>query len=78
MENFMKTESYKGLVIEARSLQLQNDLGWASVFEIRKHNERDGTVITPFTLRAAFDSEAEAVDVALAHARKKIDEGFLG
>lgn len=68
-------ESYKGFVIDARSFQLKNDMGWDSSFELVKHDGASVT-INPFTLKATFKTEAEAIAAAVAHGKKKIDDGF--
>jgi hypothetical protein len=68
-------ENYKGFVIDARSFELKDDMGWDSRFDLVTHDGA-GVTETPFTLEATFKTEAEAIAAALAHGRKKIDDGF--
>jgi hypothetical protein len=71
----MKRENYGGFVIEARSSELQNNLGWDSMFTLEKHDGQ-GVTVTTFYLPNPYGSEEEGIAAALAHGRKKIDDGF--
>jgi hypothetical protein len=71
-----REEYYKGFVIEARSSELRDSLGWDSKFELRK-DDGASIVITPFYLEKLYATEDEALTSAIAHGRKKIDDGFI-
>jgi hypothetical protein len=71
-----REEHYKGYIIEARSSELRGGLGWNSNFNIRK-DDGASIVITPFYLENVFVTEDEALTSALAHGRKKVDDGFI-
>jgi len=68
---------YNGFIIEARVRELSNDLGWTWDFSIEKHDGQAVTV-TPFFHQqlATQSTEESALAVAVAHAKKKIDDGF--
>jgi hypothetical protein len=66
-------EQYSSYVIEARSNELGEGLGWNSSFYLEKH--ADGAVtIQEWHLKATFNTEEDAVQAALQHARKKVDD----
>lgn len=71
----MKREKYKGFVIEARRSELQNDLGWSPLLFIEKH-ENGGVTTTEIMVKGIYKTEDEAIESALAHGRKMIDDGF--
>jgi hypothetical protein len=71
-----REEYYNGFVIEARSSELRGNLGWDSMFELRKDDEAS-IVITRFQLEGVFTTGEKALASALAHGRKKIDDGFI-
>jgi hypothetical protein len=68
-------ENYKGFVVDARSFELKDDMGWDSRFDLVKHDGA-GVTVTPFTLEATFKTEAEAIAAALAHGRKRSTTDF--
>lgn len=71
----MKREKYKGFVIEARRCQLQHDLGWSPLLLIEQH-DKDGVTTTEIRVTGHYETEDEAIEHALTHARKMIDDGL--
>jgi hypothetical protein len=71
----MKRENYKGFVIVAGRSELQNDLGWSPLLSIEKH-DKDGVTATEIVVKRVYETEDEAIESALAHGRKMIDDGF--
>jgi hypothetical protein len=71
----MKRENYNGFVIEARRSELQNDLGWSPLLRIEKHDSR-GVTAKEIAVMGIYKTESEAIESALAHGRKCIDDGF--
>lgn len=72
----MKLETYKGFVIEARRVELQNNLGWSTVLLIKKH-DKDSVTAKEIQVKGVFKTEDEAIESGLAQGRKVIDAGFL-
>ncbi|MGA9061896.1 MAG: hypothetical protein WB341_09555 [Terracidiphilus sp.] len=72
----MKLETYKGFVIEARRVELQNNLGWSTVLLIKKH-DKDSVTAKEIQVKGVFETEDEAIESGLAQGRKVIDAGFL-
>ena len=71
----MKRERYKGFVIGAGRSELQNDLGWSPLLSIEQHN-KGGVTITEIMVKGIYETEDEAIESALVHGRKMIDDGF--
>jgi hypothetical protein len=69
-------EWYKDFYIDARSRPMGGRLGWNSMFSIENHETGGAPVITPFYLTTYFPTQEKAIEAALAHGRKKIDDGF--
>jgi hypothetical protein len=71
----MKREKYKGFVIRAERSELQNDLGWSPLLSIEQH-DKGGITTTEIMVKGIYKTEDEAIESALAHGRKMIDDGF--
>jgi hypothetical protein len=72
----VKRETYKGFVIDARRVELQNNLGWSAVLLIEKH-DKGGVAAKEVLVKGVFETENEAIEFSLAQGRKVIDAGFL-
>jgi hypothetical protein len=72
----MKREKYKGFVIRAGRSELQDDLGWSPLLSIEQHDKGEVTT-TEIMVMGIYETEDEAIESALAHGRKMIDDGFL-
>lgn len=72
----MRREKYKRFVINTRALPLKNGLGWSTEFDLEEHSG-GGVTSTPFAVRGTHKSEEWALDAAILHGRKKIDDGFI-
>lgn len=68
---------YKGFIIDARAWELPNSLGWTYTFSIEKHDGQGVTDTPFFHKQPPIQPDAEgALALAIAHAKKKIDDGF--
>jgi hypothetical protein len=72
----VRREKYKGLEIDARALPLRGDNGWLAQVNLIRH-VGDSSTVTPFDIQATYDSEEAALEAAVLHGRKKIDDGFV-
>jgi hypothetical protein len=72
----MKREKYKGFIIEAKRSELQYDRGWSPLLIIEKHN-KNGVSIREIFIKGIYESEEEAIESALLHGRKCIDDGIV-
>jgi len=69
------TNRYKGYIIDARSFECRDGLGWTSefsVFDIHRPEPLD----TMFYLRESFQDRDSALKAAFVVGMEKIDAGF--
>jgi len=66
---------YKGRVIEARSNELRDGLGWDGACCIEEP-DGGGITITPFFLTDIFPTQEAAIQTAFHAGQQKIDSGF--
>jgi hypothetical protein len=71
----MMNHRYKGRIIDARSLERRDGLGWTSNFSVLE--KRDGDLLeTMFYLREIFPDMESATNAAIIVGRRTIDAGF--
>lgn len=68
----MKREKYKGFVIDARAVPLKSSR-WSAQVNLEKH-DGDSVSLTPFDIKGTYDSEESALESAVLHGRKVIDD----
>lgn len=66
---------YKKFVVIARAYPLQGHRGWSAEFDLEE-STGDSVILTPFAIMGTYPSEESALESALLHGRKKIDDGF--
>jgi hypothetical protein len=71
----VKREKYKGFVINAGRSELQDGRGWSPLLSIEKY-EAGGVTVNEIAIMGIYESEEKAIESALAHGRKMIDDGF--
>jgi hypothetical protein len=71
----MRRANHDGFVINARAIPLKDVLGWPAEFDLEKHSGDDVTS-APFAVRGTYESEDSAIEAAILHGRRKIDDGF--
>lgn len=74
-ERIIRREKYKRFVINARAILLKDSLGWSAELDLEKHSG-DNVTSAPFAVRGTYESEGSAIEAAILHGRKKIDDGF--
>jgi hypothetical protein len=75
-ESKMDREKYKGFHLKARANELQNNLGWSPELIIEKHCGDSVKAAEITIVHGVFGTRKEAIEAALSHGRKGIDQGF--
>jgi hypothetical protein len=70
----VRREKHNGYVIIARGLLLKNGK-WSAQFDIEKHLG-SGVISTPIDILGMYESEEAAIEAAILHGRKRINDGF--
>ena len=66
-------KGYREFIIEAGSSETAHNHQWQSFFTIERHEDRVGKSEL-FFLEPTYEDPEEAINAALAHARRRIDK----
>jgi hypothetical protein len=70
----MSQETYRGYIIEIRTIELPSETGWRSLVNLEKHTGSDVFVSPVISLPTIFKTEGKAKQAGLQYGADMVDQ----